>query len=93
MFFQGSRYEDVPEDVLTAPTHGSVRYKRVRWIPPTPASLAHVLVQGERLDQLAFLAYRDPERFWRICDANFATWPPDLVAEVGARVLIPPAKR
>jgi hypothetical protein len=92
MFFQGSRYEDVPEAVLDTPAQGPVRYKRVRFIPPTPASLAHEIVQDERLDHLAFLAYRDPERFWRICDANFATWPPDLVAQVGARVLIPPAK-
>ena len=92
MFFQGSRYEDVPDHVLTTPAQGLVRYKRVRFIPPTPASLAHVVTQGERLDHLAFLAYRDPERFWRICDANVATWPPDLAAGVGARVLIPPAK-
>jgi hypothetical protein len=90
MFFKGSRYEDVPEDVLATPA-GPVRYKRVRFIPPTPARLAHLLVQGERLDHLAFLAYQDPERSWRIADANFATWPPDLVTEIGARVLIPPA--
>jgi hypothetical protein len=91
MFFKGSRYENVPEDVLATPSGGAIRYKRTRFIPPTPARLVHQLVQGERLDHLAFLAYRDPERSWRIADANFATWPPDLVTEVGARVLIPPA--
>jgi hypothetical protein len=91
MLLPGSRYENVPEDVVTTP-QGAVRYKRIRFIPPTPATLAHVVVQGERLDHLAFLAYHEPDRFWRICDANLAMWPPDLVADVGTRLLIPPAK-
>lgn len=91
MFFVGSRYETVPEDVVATP-QGPVRFKRIRFIPATPADLAHTLTQGERPDQLAFLAYREPDRFWRICDANLVMWPPDLVAEVGARILIPPAK-
>jgi hypothetical protein len=91
MFVQGSRYETVPEDVLTTPT-GTVRYKLIRFIPPTPATLVHVVTQDERLDQLAFLAYREPDRFWRICDANLAVWPPDLVAEVGRTLLVPPAR-
>jgi hypothetical protein len=91
MFVQGSRYETVPESVLATPK-GNVRYKLVRFIPPTPAALTHVVTQDERLDLLAFLAYREPDRFWRICDANRAMWPPDLVAEVGRALLIPPAK-
>jgi hypothetical protein len=91
MFDQGSRYESVPEDFLDTP-RGPVRYKLIRFIPPTPATLAHVVTQGERLDQLAFLAYREPERFWRICDANRAMWPPDLVLEAGRLLLVPPAR-
>ena len=91
MFVQGSRYETVPEDVLTTPD-GAVRYKLTRFVPPTSATLVHVVAQDERLDQLAFLAYREPERFWRIADANLAMWPPDLVARVGRALLIPPAR-
>jgi hypothetical protein len=91
MFVQGSRYETVPEDVLATP-NGTVRYKLIRFVPPTPATLAHVVAQDERLDRLAFLAYREPDRFWRICDANLAMWPPDLVTEVGRQLLIPPAR-
>lgn len=91
MFVQGSRYETVPEGVLATPT-GTVRYKLIRFIPPTPATLTHVVAQDERLDLLAFLAYREPDRSWRICDANQAMWPPDLVAEVGRALLIPPAR-
>jgi hypothetical protein len=51
-----------------------------------------MVTQDERLDNIAFLAYREPDRFWRICDANLAMWPADLVADVGDRILIPPAK-
>jgi hypothetical protein len=92
MFFQGSRYEDTPEHTIVDATGRAIRYKLVRLIPPTPAHLAHAVAQNERLDHIAFLAYRDPERFWRICDANVAMWPPDLVSEPSARILIPPAK-
>jgi hypothetical protein len=91
MFFKGSRYERVPEDTYVDQSGRAIRYKRIRFIPPTPASLAHQVAQGERLDHIAFLAYRDAERSWRICDANEAMWPPDLVAEIRARILIPPA--
>jgi hypothetical protein len=43
------------------------------------------------LDSIAFDRFRDPERFWRICDLNRAMWPDDLL-EVGASLLIPPAE-
>jgi hypothetical protein len=92
MFFQGSRYENVPEDLYEGPSGRTIRYKRIRFIPHTTANLAHVLRQGERLDHLAFLAFREPDRFWRICDANLAMWPPDLVSRPHVRILIPPAK-
>jgi hypothetical protein len=34
-------------------------------------------------------ALGDPEQFWRICDANNAMYPPDLVAEPGQRLRVP----
>ena len=48
--------------------------------------------QGERLDHIAQRVYQDPEIFWRICDANLALWPPDLVAEPGRIIKVPPAE-
>jgi hypothetical protein len=66
-----------------------LRYKQVRFIPATPAQASYSVTQDERLDRVAFRAYRDPERFWRICDANEALWPPDLVAEPGRVLGIP----
>jgi hypothetical protein len=66
-----------------------LRYKRVRFIPETRGILSHLVVQGERLDLIAYQVYRDPEQFWRICDANLALCPDDLVAEPGRRLLLP----
>jgi len=51
--------------------------------------MGHIVSQGERLDYIAHRFYRDPERFWRICDANRVMWPDDLVAEPGRTILIP----
>jgi hypothetical protein len=89
MFFKGSRYENVGELGITDGTGRVVRYKKVRFIQETEARLGHVLNQGERLDHLAHLYYRDPERFWRICDANRAMWPDELTAQAGRTILIP----
>ena len=42
----------------------------------------------DRLDLVAFRYFQDPEQFWRICDANGALWPDDLL-EPGNVLLIP----
>lgn len=89
MFFKGSRYANVPEGEITDAAGRVARYKLTRFIPATRALSVDSVARGERLDHLAFRHYRDPERFWRICDANLALWPPDLVAMVGRILLIP----
>lgn len=89
MFFRGSRYEPVAEAVLTTAAGRTIRYKRVRFIPATPGALAQVVAQGDRLDLIAYRTWKDPEQFWRICDANLAMLPEDLVAVPGRRLLIP----
>lgn len=89
MFAKGSRYETVDDAELTDEQGRILRYKKARFIPDAEARFGHLLSQGERLDHLAYRTYRDPERFWRICDANEAMWPDDLVAEAGRRILIP----
>jgi hypothetical protein len=45
----------------------------------------------QRLDHIAWLHYRDPLRYWRICDGNDALWPDDLL-EPGAILRIPPVE-
>ncbi|MFQ6027316.1 MAG: hypothetical protein ACE5Q6_07475 [Dehalococcoidia bacterium] len=89
MFFKGSRYVTVGEHEIIDSRGRAIRFKKVRFIPPTEARLAHIVTQGERLDHIAHRYFRDPERFWLICDANLVLWPDDLVAEAGLRILIP----
>lgn len=90
MFFKGSRYEKVETDSITDACGRTIRFKKVRFIPDTPAQAAVAANQGERLDHIAQRTWDDPELFWRICDANRALWPPDLVAEPGRAIRIPP---
>jgi hypothetical protein len=92
MFFQGSRYENVATDTFTDDSGRAIKFKRIRFIPDTPAQLAVIVSQGERLDHIAQRIYQDPELFWRICDANLALRPDDLVAQPGLAIKIPPAE-
>ncbi len=91
MIFKNSRYQAV-KTVQIADSNGQlISYMKIRFIPATTAMLTHLVSQGERLDHLAFRYYADAERFWRICDANQAMWPADLLAEAGQRIKIPPS--
>lgn len=91
MFFKGSRYENVVTESYIDSRGVVLRYKRVRFIPPTPARAATVVNQSERLDHIAQRVYQDPELFWRICDANDALWPADL-EEPGRLLKVPAAE-
>ena len=93
MFFKGSRYEKVKEAQIFAAGNRVIKYKRIRFILETPALQQHALVQGGRLDLIAYQYYKDPLLFWRICDANKAMLPDELVEEVGQRILIPTTLR
>jgi nucleoid-associated protein YgaU len=92
LFFKGSRYERVESHSITDESGSVITYKKVRFISETHASMGHLVVQGDRLDNIAHRYYKDPERFWRICDANLAMWPDELLAEAGRIILIPPSE-
>ena len=89
MLFKGSRYATIPVERLDDANGRTVRYLRMRVIPDTPAFAGHVVDASERLDHIAFRHFRDTERFWRICDANVALRPDDLVATPGRALRIP----
>lgn len=92
MFFKGSRYIGVEEATLTTADGREIRYKKTRFIPPTPGRFGHVVDESERLDHIAWRYYRDAERFWRVCDANTILWPDDLVDQPGRTIAVPPSE-
>ena len=49
----------------------------------------YVIVERDRLDNLAFRFLGDPLLFWMLCDANGAVDPDELVSQVGRTILIP----
>ena len=91
MIFKGSRYEKLARSAYTVVDAGGVQHRVIpmRLIPPTAATVSHVIRLGERLDLLAYQYYRNAEKFWLIADANQAMDPDELLAP-GLAVLIPP---
>ena len=90
MFARGSRYEAVTEDVYVDAQGREIPYKLLRVLPPPgPAVQAHAVVEGDRLDLLAHRYLGNSELYWRICDANGALRPEELMLEVGRRLAIP----
>lgn len=87
-FPPNSRYHGVPTKTLTE-ANKSIVYLARRFVPP-PESFSllreHVVVEGDRLDNLAARYLGDPELFWRVADANNAMRAEALVEEVGRRL-------
>lgn len=91
MFFKGSRYEGVPTQQHTTAEGRIIRFKAVRVLPEPIGIAKHVVDDGERLDHIAFTHYRDPERFWRLCDGNCVVTPESL-ARPGDVIDVPPGE-
>ncbi|MGW5472335.1 hypothetical protein [Streptomyces chartreusis] len=86
-----SRYADVGTAEWESEPGRPVRYLRQRFCPQ-PESLAplteHVVVAGDRLDNVTAAHLGDPEQFWRVADANRALDPGELTRTVGRRLRI-----
>ena len=89
MFEKGSRYETVPDAVHRDADRREIPYKRLRRLPSPPSVAVRTVQRGDRLDRIAHKLYRDPEQFWRLADANAATRPEDLTADVGRKLGVP----
>lgn len=86
-----SRYYGIETATLELSSTSSIVYLRRRFLPPVErfATLKeHVVVEGERLDQIAGQELGDAGAFWRIADANGAMRPEDLTATTGRRLKI-----
>ena len=86
-----SRYHGIETVTVHRSATRSITYLRRRFVPP-PERFAmlkeHVVVDGERLDQVAAEELGDPEAFWRIADANAAMRPEALTGTPGRRLRI-----
>jgi hypothetical protein len=92
LFSRKSRYAGVKPLTITDASGREIPYIDVRFIPQTSGQVLHSVTDGERLDHVSHRYYKDPERSWRICDANEAMWPAELVEEPGRRLIIPPSE-
>jgi len=63
----------------------------LRAIPSTSGIFFHTPREGEWLDTLAQRYFRDPKKFWKICDASDVLDPFDVIVP-GRPILIPPNK-
>jgi nucleoid-associated protein YgaU len=91
---QNSRYYGAAVEQFTLPDGTPVSYLARRIIPQaaTYASTQnYVVVDGDRLDNLAASFLGDPTLYWMICDANSATDPDELTAQAGRTIVIPVA--
>ena len=91
LFPPTSRYNNIGTATLETPAGRVMIYLRRRFVPPPERfSLLqeHLVVQGDRLDNITARYLGDPEQFWRVCEANGAMRPEELTEEIGRRLRI-----
>ncbi|PTR05766.1 hypothetical protein C8R32_11612 [Nitrosospira sp. Nsp5] len=90
-FPPSSRYHGVATEVH-ASEDGRPKVYLKRRIVPAPERFStiseHSVQEGERLDLIAGRYLGDAELYWRICDANGALRPNELIEAVGTRLRI-----
>jgi len=92
MFDHTSRYYRLETATMTRPDGATVAYVRRRFLPQAEdlPLLAEVAVnQGERLDLFTARTLGDPLQFWRVCDANNAMNPLELIDRPGRLLRVP----
>ena len=86
-----SRYALTATTTLERADGTVVAYLTRRFVPQ-PERFAtlqwHQVKQSERLDNIAASYFGDPEQFWKLCDANRALQPQELVATLGRKLRI-----
>lgn len=95
MLQRASRYRHARHFSASAVAAGTVPGTRPRPITPTEGVLEHRIVEGDRLDRLAYHYFRDSRLWWRIVDANPDMLAPGLILpdeRIGETLLIPRAR-
>jgi hypothetical protein len=92
MFDPTSRYYSLGTATYISADGQTITYVRRRFLPQgetMPLLVEVTVVQGDRLDLVAARTIGDPAQFWRICDANNATDPLELMAQPGSKLRVP----
>lgn len=90
-FPANSRYQGVETTKHTLPNGTEIVHLRRRFVPHPERMVQvqeHIVVEGDRIDNIAARYLNDPEQFWRVCDANRAMRPAELTEEIGRRLKI-----
>ncbi len=86
-----SRYYRIETTTIKTADGKTIACLKRRSVPPPDRFdllQEHTVVEGDRMDNVTAHYLGDPEQFWRICDANNAMWPNDLLAEIGQKLRI-----
>jgi hypothetical protein len=70
MFSKFSRYRPLAEVHTQDAAGRRLASKELRLLPETTGVFGHSIEAADRLDHLAYKYYRQPTRWWRICNAN-----------------------
>jgi hypothetical protein len=70
MFSRISRYRRLPDEVTVDERGRSLPSKSLRLLPEVSGQFLHTIEEVDRLDHLAYRYYRQPRKWWHICDAN-----------------------
>ncbi len=92
MFDPTSRYAHLETGTYVSAHGRTIVYVKRRFVPPSGLfrPIAEITTRDDdRLDLLTARMFGDPLQYWRICDANDALDPPDLVAVAGRKLIIP----
>jgi hypothetical protein len=70
VFSKISRYRAEPDVASVDAAGRTLLSKRLRIVPVVTGQFRHLVTDHERVDQLAYKYYKQPRKWWRICDAN-----------------------
>jgi len=88
---ENSRYHGIAATTLEQNNQEPIAYLKRRFVPPQQEFAViqeHIVVEGDRVDNLAAQYLGDPELYWRLCDANGIMRPDELTGTAGAKVAI-----
>lgn len=91
MFEPDSRYAGIDNATLVTPEGREITYKKRRFLPrgeDLPRLTEVTVKEGDRLDLIAARTLGDAPQWWRVADANDATYPP-LLLEPGRTLKVP----